>query len=91
MIHANIFLVTASQKKRFFNGKEVRFMESERKIRPGQGRILDSIDDPRFPKVVGRTRRIPTVEEIATVIDESGQPVIDRGILRSVLSMEGME
>lgn len=54
------------------------------------GRIPDSVNDPRFPKVVGRTiPELPTVLEIATTRDKAGRPAIDPVTLKSVTSMEG--
>lgn len=56
------------------------------------GRTPDSVNDPRFPKVVGRTRaELPTVLEIAATRDEAGRPAIDPVTLKSVTSMEGGE
>ncbi len=68
---------------------------------------IDSFRDPRFPKVVGRTREPETKAEVSlreakasirpaieiaeTIDPNSGQPTIDRVALFSVTSMDWME
>lgn len=63
-----------------------------------KGEALARVNDPRFPKVVDRTRsesmkpsfRIPSADEIARVFDQSGR-LTDPVIARSVTAMSGME
>ena len=66
-------------------------MEVEPRVElgPNNGIVSDERQNPTHPQRRGRIR-IPTAEEIATIIEE-GRKVIDNVTLRSVLRMEGME
>lgn len=69
--------------------------ELSKPVNPGDGMVLDT-EDPRFPKVVGRTRPeavsdlIPPFE-IAQTVDPAGKLKIDPVVLASVSSMDGRE
>lgn len=71
-------------------------IENSGDITPDKGTVVDSktFNDPRFPKVVGRTRRtvmISTIDGVTPTDDPKGSFVLDSVDARSATAMSGGE